>query len=61
MTTIAVVVPARDAEATLPATLAALAAQRRAPDEVVVVDDGSARPVEAPGVREKICSGVPFG
>lgn len=37
-----VVIPARDAEATLPATLAALARQDGAADfEVVVVDDGS--------------------
>lgn len=37
-----VVVPARDAAATLPRTLACLAAQRDAPEfEVIVVDDGS--------------------
>jgi glycosyltransferase involved in cell wall biosynthesis len=37
-----VVVPARDAAATLPRTLACLAAQRGAPEyEVIVVDDGS--------------------
>jgi glycosyltransferase involved in cell wall biosynthesis len=39
--TVSVVVPARDAEAHLPRTLAALAAQRTAPKEVIVVDDGS--------------------
>lgn len=39
---ISVVVPARDAAATLPATLAALAAQEEAPPhEVIVVDNGS--------------------
>jgi glycosyltransferase involved in cell wall biosynthesis len=38
---IAVVIPARNAEATIERTLAALAAQTHAPDEVVVVDDGS--------------------
>jgi glycosyltransferase involved in cell wall biosynthesis len=37
-----VVVPARDAAATLRRTLACLAAQRDAPEfEVIVVDDGS--------------------
>ena len=39
--TISVVVPARDAAATIGATLAGLAAQEHAPDEVIVVDDGS--------------------
>jgi glycosyltransferase involved in cell wall biosynthesis len=39
--TVTVVVPARDAVATLGAALEALAAQSRAPDEVIVVDDGS--------------------
>lgn len=40
---VSVVIPARDAAATLPATLAALAAQVDAPAfEVLVVDDGSA-------------------
>ena len=39
---VSVVVPARDAAATLPRTLACLAAQEGAPEfEVVVVDDGS--------------------
>lgn len=39
---ISVVIPARDAAATLPGTLAALAQQRDAPSfEVIVVDDGS--------------------
>jgi len=37
--TVSVVIPARDAAATIGATLAALAEQ--APDEVIVVDDGS--------------------
>ncbi|MDX6658570.1 MAG: hypothetical protein QOH62_3363 [Solirubrobacteraceae bacterium] len=41
MPTVTVVVPARDAVATLGAALEALAAQSRAPDEVIVVDDGS--------------------
>lgn len=36
-----VIVPARDAAAHLPAALAGLAAQRRPPHEVIVVDDGS--------------------
>jgi glycosyltransferase involved in cell wall biosynthesis len=35
------VLPARDAAATLPSALAALGAQERPPDEVIVVDDGS--------------------
>lgn len=39
---VAVVVPARDEEATLPLLLASLAGQQPRPDEVVVVDDGSA-------------------
>jgi glycosyltransferase involved in cell wall biosynthesis len=39
--TVCVIVPARDAAAHLPALLAGLAAQRRAPDQVLVVDDGS--------------------
>jgi glycosyltransferase involved in cell wall biosynthesis len=38
---VSVVIPARDASATLGATLAGLAAQERRPDEVIVVDDGS--------------------
>src|SRR4051794_7038859 len=42
MPDVSVVIPARDAAATLPRTLAALAAQEGAPEfEVVVVDDGS--------------------
>jgi glycosyltransferase involved in cell wall biosynthesis len=36
-----VIIPARDAAPTIGATLAGLAAQERAPDEVIVVDDGS--------------------
>jgi glycosyltransferase involved in cell wall biosynthesis len=39
--TVSVVVPARDAASTIGATLAGLAAQQPAPDEVIVVDDGS--------------------
>lgn len=39
--TVSVVLPARNAAQTLPAALQALAAQDRAPDEVIVVDDGS--------------------
>ncbi|HEV2752263.1 MAG TPA: glycosyltransferase, partial [Solirubrobacteraceae bacterium] len=39
---VSVIVPARDAAATLPATLAALGAQAGAPEhEVLVVDNGS--------------------
>jgi glycosyltransferase involved in cell wall biosynthesis len=38
---VSVIVPARDAAATIGATLAGLAAQERKPDEVIVVDDGS--------------------
>jgi glycosyltransferase involved in cell wall biosynthesis len=38
---VSVVVPARDAAGTLGPTLAGLAAQSRAPDEVIVIDDGS--------------------
>jgi glycosyltransferase involved in cell wall biosynthesis len=41
VTGIAVVIPARNAAATLGRTLAAIAAQTHAPTEVVVVDDGS--------------------
>lgn len=42
MTAVTVIVPARDAAATIPRTLAGLEAQRGAPDfDVVVVDDGS--------------------
>jgi glycosyltransferase involved in cell wall biosynthesis len=40
--TVTVVVPARDAAPTIGAALAGLGAQRRAADEVIVVDDGSA-------------------
>jgi glycosyltransferase involved in cell wall biosynthesis len=39
--TVSVVIPARDAAPTIGATLAGLAAQEHAPDEVIVVDDGS--------------------
>jgi glycosyltransferase involved in cell wall biosynthesis len=38
---VAVVIPARNAAATIGRTLEALAAQTQAPDEIVVVDDGS--------------------
>ncbi|MEJ7786769.1 MAG: glycosyltransferase, partial [Solirubrobacteraceae bacterium] len=38
---VSVIVPARDAAATLPSLLDCLAAQEHAPDQVVVVDDGS--------------------
>jgi glycosyltransferase involved in cell wall biosynthesis len=38
---VSVVIPARDAAATIGATLAGLATQERPPDEVIVVDDGS--------------------
>ncbi|MCS6931141.1 MAG: glycosyltransferase [Acetobacteraceae bacterium] len=38
---VAVLIPARDAAATLAETLDSLAAQTRPPDEVIVVDDGS--------------------
>lgn len=42
MPVVSVIIPARDAARTLPATLAAIAAQRGAPEhEVIVVDDGS--------------------
>jgi glycosyltransferase involved in cell wall biosynthesis len=64
MTSISVIVPARNAAATLPRTLAALAAQDLdRPYEVIVVDDGSAdRTAElaaaAPGVVVVRESGV---
>jgi len=38
---VSVVIPARDATATIGDTLAGLAAQEHVPDEVIVVDDGS--------------------
>ena len=38
---VSVIVPARDEQSRLPRLLAALAAARPAPDEVIVVDDGS--------------------
>lgn len=41
MPSVSVVIPARDAAATIGGTLAGLAAQERPPDEVIVVDDGS--------------------
>lgn len=41
MGTLSLVIPAYNAEHALPASLASVAAQTRAPDEVVVVDDGS--------------------
>lgn len=53
--TVSVVIPARDAASTLDVCLAALAAQTRAPDEVVVVDnesrDGTAALASAFGLR----------
>src|SRR4051812_35853077 len=59
---VCVIVPARDAAEHLPAALDALAAQRRAPDRVIVVDDGSrdatARIAAAhPVVDEVVASG----
>lgn len=63
--TVSVVVPCFNAARTLPACLAAIAAQRVAPDEVVVVDDAStddsARVAEAAGVtviRQPVNRGV---
>jgi glycosyltransferase involved in cell wall biosynthesis len=53
---VSVVVPAFNAEKTLPETLRSIAAQTRAADEIIVVDDGSTdatadRAAEAAGVR----------
>jgi glycosyltransferase involved in cell wall biosynthesis len=39
--TVSVIIPARDAEATLAETLDSIAAQTRKPDEIILVDDGS--------------------
>jgi glycosyltransferase involved in cell wall biosynthesis len=52
---VTVVVPARDAAATLPATLAGLAAQRGAPPfEVVVVDNGSSDDTQEIAERSEV-------
>lgn len=54
---VAVIIPARDAQATLPAALAGVSAQG-VECEVIVVDDGSRQPVEAPGARVVRTDGV---
>jgi hypothetical protein len=63
-TALGVVVPAHQAEATLPVCLDALMAAGFRPDEIVVVDDGSrdgtARAAEAAGVR-LLRNPVPLG
>ena len=61
----AVVVPARNEEATLPQLLASLAAQQPAPAEVVVVDDAStdatASVARRAGARLVACDPLPAG
>jgi 4,4'-diaponeurosporenoate glycosyltransferase len=65
MRRVAVVVPARDEEHSLPALLAALAAQTRPADELVVVDDdsgdASAAVAAAGGARVLAAGPVPDG
>lgn len=65
MPTVAAIVPALDAETTLPRCLAALAALPSGPDELVVVDDGStdgtARIAEEAGARCLRVVGGPRG
>ena len=46
-TTVAVIIPAHDAAAFLPAALDSVFAQTRPPDEVILVDDGSTDDTEA--------------
>jgi glycosyltransferase involved in cell wall biosynthesis len=66
VTHVSVIVPARNAEVTLPRTLAALRAQEGAPEfEVIVVDDGStdatARVAEAGGPPVRVLSQAAAG
>ncbi len=56
--TVSVVIPTYNQANTLPATLAAIAAQSVAPHEVVVVDDGSTD--ATPGVLADIARGYPL-
>lgn len=56
---ISAVVPVRDGEPFLVEAIASLRAQTRPPDEIVVVDDGSAEPVALDGVR--VLSRPPLG
>jgi glycosyltransferase involved in cell wall biosynthesis len=58
---VSVVIPARDAAATIGATLAGLMAQDRPPDEVIVVDDGSADATVALAEATPIVSAVVRG
>ncbi|HEX6389303.1 MAG TPA: glycosyltransferase family 2 protein [Solirubrobacteraceae bacterium] len=55
---VSVITPARDAAGTLPRLLDALAAQERVPDEVIVVDDGSADETRALAERHEIVTKV---
>jgi glycosyltransferase involved in cell wall biosynthesis len=65
VSTVSVIIPARDAAATIGATVAGLAAQERAPDEVIVVDDGSTDATvalaEAAGVVTRVVPGAGDG
>src|SRR5258705_10108857 len=58
---VSVITPARDAARTLPALLDALAAQELAPDEVIVIDDGSRDETRLVAERHPVVTAVICG